>query len=61
MFKITSTIKNGGVWDEKNNRLLTFENGVLETNDPIIVEKCRAIEAFTITEMKAPAAGKTKT
>ena len=49
MFKIESKVKNGGVWDRKNKRLLRFVNGVLETNDAAIAEKCKAVKGFTVT------------
>ena len=49
MFKIESKIKHGGLWDGKNNRLLTFENGALETNDTDLAEKCREIKGFTVS------------
>ena len=53
MFKIESKVKNGGIWDGKNKRLLKFVNGVAETDDAAIAEKCKKVKGFTVTEIKA--------
>jgi len=51
MFKIESKVKNGGIWDGKNKRLLKFVNGVAETDDATIAEKCKTAKGFTVTEI----------
>ena len=47
MYKIESKIKNGGVWD--GTKVLPFVDGVLETSDTALAEKCREMDGFTVT------------